>query len=338
MLITPILRLLKRSRPSVYLVAVVDAIGYEVLLHHPLIDRLIVLDRRSNREANWIKRLRNEKNLLGTLRSERFDAAVDLFGGPRSALLAWLSGAPVRCGEAAPHRLRSRLYTHRVSVLREGEHLVRQKQKIVGPLLSTPAEDLPLELFLTEEETSKGRRSLGRAGIQEKETHIGFFPGAGWEHKRWPPEKFAELGDRLSKTHGTKPILIGGVRDRAACEDVASRMASPPVVLIQHSLRETMAVIGSLDLFVSNDTGPMHIAAAMGCPTVALFGPSNKIKYGPWGGITRMITEDLPCSPCPQQIDSCWKVGREAQECMKRIEVGRVYDAAVNLIKDRLFR
>jgi len=334
-LITPVLHLLKTERPQTELTVVVDAISYEVLLNHPSIDRLIVVDRNENKKLPLTQRFRKEWGLISQLRSERFDAAVDLFGGPRSAIMTWLSGAPIRCGEKERGRLRSIFYTHPARVEREGEHLVRQKLKIVQSLISpaSPSADrLSLELFVTDEERREGRECFRRVGISEEGVVVGLFPGAGWEHKRWPPEKFAALADRLVDSLGVHLVLIGGVRDRSACEEVSSRMSSPAVALIQRSVRETMAIIERLDLFISNDTGPMHIATALGCPTIALFGPSNKIKYGPWGGQARIVSEDLPCSPCPQQVDTCEQVGRERRECMKRIGVERVYQEAVALI------
>lgn len=333
-LITPILCLLKDSL-ACELTVVVDELGYEVLLHNPHIDRLIAIDRDKNRHLSPTERLRRELALILHIRSERFDVAVDLFGGPRSALLSRLSGAPSRYAEDPPRWLLKRFYTHRAAVSREGEHLVIQKLKIIRSLIDLDINQnkLPLELFLTDKEKKWGREILRRSGINMNEPVVGFFPGAGWGHKRWPAERFAKLGDRLAKEVGVRAVLIGGVRDSTACEEVTSGMSSPPFTLIQESIRETMAILNSLDLFVSNDTGPMHIAVALGCPTIALFGPSNPIRYGPWGGKTKIITQHLSCSPCRQQVDTCWQVGRDTQECMKRIEVVEVFQEAKSFIE-----
>lgn len=331
-LITPVVRLLKTSKPHLHLTVVVDAISYEVLLHNAYIDRLVVLDRNANKNLPSLKRIREELGFFSELRSERFDVAIDLFGGPRSALMVRLSGAPVRYGEDPPRYLLKWFYTHRATVDREGEHLVTQKLKIIRLLAESSHNHPPLELFLTEAEQEWADNYLNQFGLNPGEVLVGLFPGAGWEHKRWPSEKFAELADRLGKEGAIRVVLIGGVRDQAACEEVSAKMSLPPITLIQKSVRETMAVLDRLDLFVSNDTGPMHIAVALGCPTIVLFGPSNWKKYGPWAGKAKVVSENLSCSPCPQQVDTCWKVGRDRQECMKRIEVDRVFGEAMTFL------
>ncbi len=331
-LITPILRLLKTFQPGVEITLVVDAIGHEVLLNSPYIDQMLVIDRNQNRKLPLIDRIQMEIGFFNRLRRKRFDVAVDLFGGPRSALMAWLSRAPRRYGEEVPGDFRSRLYNHRTAVSREGEPLVLQKLKIVRSFIGHFEDDLALELFLTGEEKERGVRSLKRHGVRRDDIVVGFFPGAGWEYRQWPPEKFAALGDRLAKMPGVRIVLIGGVRDQSVCEEVSSRMGALPLTLIQRSVRETMAFIDRLDLFVSNDTGPMHIAVALGRPTIALFGPGNTIKYGPWRGNAVTITKNLLCSPCPQWFDPCKKAGRERQECMRRIEVEEVFQAALSFL------
>ena len=175
-LITPILRLLKRSQPSVELTVIADAIGYEVLLNNPHIDQLVVIDRNQHRRLSLAKRLQKELHFLSDLRAKQFDIAVDLFGGPRSALMALLSRAPIRCGEYTPKRLRNRFYTHCAPVSREGEHLVLQKLKIIQSLITGPVGDIPLELFLTEEEKEWGIQCLNRYEIRQGVVLVGFFP------------------------------------------------------------------------------------------------------------------------------------------------------------------
>lgn len=330
-LITPIVRLLKRARPSVHLTVVVDALSHEVLLHNPHIDRLVVVDRIAERRLPAARRWKEEYRRLADLRAGRFDVAVDVFGGPRSALMTWWSGAPARYGAAEP-RLRSRVYTHCARVEPEGEHLVRQKLKIAAPLIEPFEDDLALELVVTPEEAAWGLECLRRHGVEDHDLAMGLFPGAGWAYRRWPSDKFAALGDRLAAHPRARVLLIGGEQDRDACAEVAARMAHPSTVLIQRSVRQTMAILNRLDLFVSNDTGPMHIATALGRPTVALFGPGNVVKYGPWGGRARVLTMGLPCSPCPQWFDPCPAAGRERQECLTRLAVDDVYAAALDLV------
>jgi heptosyltransferase-2/heptosyltransferase-3 len=128
-------------------------------------------------------------------------------------------------------------------------------------------------------------------------------------------------------------LVVGGVRDREACRAVAREMRRPPVLFDGLALlRQTMALIARTDVFISNDTGPMHVAVALGRPTIALFGPSDVTKYGPWGPSGVVVRRPLPCSPCPQQVDTCHLNGRSRQECMTSITVDEVADHAQRLL------
>jgi predicted lipopolysaccharide heptosyltransferase III len=319
-LTTPVYRNLRLAYPAARLEVLVEE-PYEALLrHNPCLDRLWTVDRSRTRSA-W-QRWREQVALVWALRRERFDVVLDLFGGPRSAILARLSGAPRRIGPVT--RGHGWLYTERLSVPKEGLHLVRQKLAMAGPLLPR-AEELPLELVVTAEERAWARARLAQAGVTSGSPLVGFFPGAGWWHKTWPPERFAALGDALQRDLGAAILVLGGTRDVASTHAVAGRMQRAPVVMDGLAdLRETMALIDAVHLFVSNDTGPMHIAMGLGKPTLVLFGPSDPRKYGPWGAHGEVVSAYLPCSPCPQGEDTCHLVNRQRQECMLLLDVEMV--------------
>lgn len=324
-LTTPVYRNLRRTYPAARLEVLVEE-PYEALLRgNPCLDRIRTVDRSRTRGA-W-QRWRKQVALVRALRRERFDVALDLFGGPRSAILARLCGAPRRIGPAT--RGHGWLYTERLRVPKEGLHLVRQKLAMAGPLLPR-AEELPLELAVTAEERAWARARLGEAGVAPGSPLVGFFPGAGWGHKRWPAERFAALGDALQRDLGATILVLGGTRDVASTRAVAGRMQRAPAVVENLAdLRETMALINAVQLFVSNDTGPMHLAMGLGKPTLALFGPSDPRKYGPWGAHGEVVSAYLPCSPCPQGEDTCHLVGRQRQECMLLLDVEMVRTRAI---------
>jgi len=326
-LTTPVYRNLRRAYPAARLEVVVEE-PYEALLRgNPCLDRIRTVDR-SRTQSAW-RQWREQGALVRALRRERFDTVLDLFGGPRSAILARLSGAPRRIGPAT--RGHGWLYTERLRVPKEGLHLVRQKLAMAAPLLPR-AEELPLELTVTAGERADARVRLARAGISPGAPLVGFFPGAGWGHKIWPPERFAALGEALRRDLGASILLLGGTRDAASTRAVAGRMQPPPAVLDGLAdLRETMALIDAVHLLVSNDTGPMHIAMGLGKPTLALFGPSDPRKYGPWGAHGDVVSAYLPCSPCPQGEDTCHLVGRRRQECMLLLDVEMVRARALAL-------
>lgn len=329
-LTTPIYRALKSAYPTERLDVVVERPYGELLRGNPYLDTIYEVDRRRNTAKclNWPAQAR----LIAALRRERYDVVVDLFSGPRSALMARLTGAGYRIGEDTRHRGRGWLYTHPIPVKREEEHLVVQKLRLIQPLVGEmPAG--PIELFLLPGERDEADKRLRAEGAREGAVRVGLFPGAGWAHKQWPAERFAGLGDALVAEQDADIVLFGGPHDVAACDAVAIRMRHRPLLLCgAYSLRATAARISCMNLFISNDTGPMHMAVALGVPTVALHGPSNVRKYGPWGESVQVVSSHLPCSPCPQQEDTCHLVGRIRQECMLAISVEDVLDAVERLM------
>ena len=330
-LITPVVRALKQRDGADSLTLLVDALGAEVFERNPWVDELIVVDRAVQRRRPLTARLAADWALVQRLRAGRFEVCVDLFSGPRSAWLARLSGAPVRYGQSVRGRGRDWLYTHPIPVEEVGRHLVLQKLDIVRPVVGEAPRDVSLELSVDAGERAWAERVLAERGVTSDRPLVGLFPGGGWGHKCWPAERFAALGDRLADA--AQVLVVGGVRDREACRAVAREMRRPPVLFDGlTSLRQTMALIARTDVFISNDTGPMHVAVALGRPTIALFGPSDVTKYGPWGPSGVVIRRPLPCSPCPQQVDTCHLNGRSRQECMTSITVDEVADRAERLL------
>lgn len=324
-LTTPIYRILKGAYPTGRLDVVVERPYGELLRGNPNLDAIYEIDRGRGtaKLLDWAAQAR----LIAMLRRERYDVVVDLFSGPRSALMARLSGAAYRIGEDTRSRGRGWLYTHSIPVKREEEHLVVQKLRLIQPLVGA-VKEAPLELCVCPEEREEAETLLQAAGARQGVPRACLFPGSGWAHTRWPPDRFAMLGDLLAGQRGADIILLGGERDLAACEAVAAGMRQTPLVLCGlRSLRATAALISSMDLFVTNNTGPMHMAVALRVPTVALCGPSNIKKYGPWGDRFQVVSRYLPCSPCPQHEDTCHLVGRVRQECMLEISVEQVLGA-----------
>lgn len=327
-LITPIIRLIRQNLSPSYLAVLVDSISAEVLLNNPYIDKLYVINRTEHRRKPIFQRIGRDIGFLKELRRERFDIAIDLFSGPRSAILSYLSGANIRYGEDKRARLRGFLYNKRVKVKEDEYHLIEQKLQIIANLIQK-VDDTSLELFLTEEEIAKAGRLLKGKRIRDDCLRVGLFPGSGWRHKNWLPERFAKLGDILAEIYNAEIMIFGGPRDVEVCRQVEGLMANPSINLYGiASVRDTLALINEVEFFISNDTGPMHIAVALKKPTVALFGPSDVKKYGPWGK-NAVVSKYLPCSPCPQQVDTC-----KDNQCMKLIEVGDVLESIKTFIKD----
>ena len=292
-LISPLFPLLKKNYPSGYLAVLVDGPTAEVLANNPSIDRLIPINRsESQRETcwkrgqNWIRRIRD-------IRNERFDVVIDVFSGPRSAILSYLSGASERYGEDFRNRGRGFLYNHPIKICRDGKHIIEQKFDLVKALLGE--KDLQvgkLELFLSKKERKQAQHLLGEPRHGQI-GRIGLIPNAGSIWRVWPAERFAGLADCLIQKFGVEVILLGGENDVEVCSKICGLMKEKARDLSgQTTLRELMAVLVELDLVISNVTGPMHLAVGLSQPKViGLYGAADTVQYAPWGISGTMLTK-----------------------------------------------
>ena len=292
-LITPLLSLLRKAYPSGYLAVLVDGQTADVLANNPSIDRLIQINRlESQRQTCW-KRGRDWVHLVRELRNERFNVVVDLFSGPRSAILTYFSGAAARYGEDFRKHGRGMLYNHPIKISRDERHLIEQKLDLVKALLGE--ENLQagrLEVFLAEKERQQAEDLLAKQR-SDQIRRIGLIPSAGSHWRVWPAERFAELAARLTQTFGVEIILLGGQNDVEVCTRICQTMkVSPRDLSGKTTLRELMAVLAELDLVISNVTGPMHLAVALAQPKViGLYGAADTTQYAPWGSSAFMLTK-----------------------------------------------
>ncbi len=292
-LMTPLLSLLKKHHPTGYLVVLVDEPCASILENNPSLDRIISINRLGeNGDSIW-KRGKSWVNLVASLREERFDVVLDVFSGPRSAVLAYFSGAAERYGEDFRNHGRGFLYNHPIKIRREGNHLIEQKLDLVQALLGEEMLQAgPLEIFLTEKEKQEGQRLLAKK-TNEPIRRIGLIPSAGSKWRVWPSDRFAELADALIHAYGAELVLLGGVSDMAVCHSIGERMGTKPLDLSgQTNLRELIGVLAELDLVISNVTGPMHVASALSKPKIiGLYGVADTIQYAPWSSNAIMLTK-----------------------------------------------
>ena len=304
-LVTPILRILKKLLPASYQAVVVDGPSAEVLRNNPNIDRIIAINRKASHVLQWNQWVREFFCLLSDLRSEHFDSAVDLFSGPRSALLAWLCGATDRYGEDFRARGRGFLYNHPVSIERDGRHLVEQKLDLIRSLVGKVEKDEAyLEIFVTGQERERAKAILAEFDLARGKL-VGLVPSSGSIVRNWPSRNFAAVGDRLAQEYGAKIILFGGPNDVPVCQRVSGLMTSKCVNLCgKTSIRELIALFSELDLIISNVTGPMHIAVATNIPKViGIYGAADTVQYAPWGLTGTIVTKGLPAEAYWRKVD-----------------------------------
>ena len=180
-----------------------------------------------------------------------------------------------------------------------------------------------MELFLSASERLDTVQRFDAAGVNDSALKVGFFPGAGWKLREWMPDRFAAIGDKLVERFNANVLIFGGQKEMELVQTVASLMNARAIPFAGNlQIRQLAACIEKCDLFLTNDTGPMHIAAAVGTPTVSLFGPGNHIRFQPLGDLNQTIRYDVPCSPCKQFTDKC-----KDNICMKGIGVDEVWES-----------
>ncbi len=278
----------------------------DLLQGHPMISRLWVIDKdRWKRLSNVSETARALRRLMRELREERFDLVVDLQGLFRSGLLCGATRSPVRVGFSEGREASPLFYTHRIRGGRDC-HAIERYMNVARSLgAHTDRIDYPFGWDLNDSSHVENLPS----------DYVVMAPAAGGEAKRWPAESFGQLASRLP----WPSVVISGRGDAQLVEQVVAASNGKALSLAgKTTLREVTAVIRRARAFISNDTGPMHIAAALGVPVFAVFGPTSAARTGPYGPAHTIITAGLACSPCYRRKKcSNWI-------CMEKVSVDRV--------------
>ena len=343
LLATPAIHALRCAWPSARIAVAVTS-GTEAMVEgNPDIDRVIVFDR-TTRDAGGPGRWREEGRFLGEIRAWRPDLAVQLTEGDRGAILSFLSGARFRVGVVPGRRGlwgKEKLFTHlspRPSLYR---HAVLRDLDVVGAAGIPPA-DPGLRFFFTEADRSRAAALLAGAGIPAGAPYAVVQPGSRWKFKCWTDAGNAGLIAHLSR-RGIFPVVTAGPDpEEAAQADRIRGLCEVPFASLAGRLtfKELGALISSARLYVGVDSAPMHLAAAVGTPVLALFGPTGAFNWAPWEGIDWGYTEsstrgtrsagrhlvlqkEWECVPCGE--DGC--PGTRRSRCMEEITIGEVEEA-----------
>jgi heptosyltransferase-3 len=339
LLTSPVFSTLKRIAPHVEIDALVYRETSPMLANHPAIAQIHAIDRDWKRQGLRVQ-LAGEIALYRRLRARRYDLLLHLTEHPRGATLAHLLRP-----RFAVTRERSRRdwvwtsrFTHFYRLPRQTpRHAVEANLDALRRIGVYPEPaDTPLVLV-------PGAAALARIGELLAEhrlapgTFIHAHPGSRWMFKCWPADRSAALFARI--VAGGHRVVVTGAPDARESELVASILAGVDAATRPHivdvsgtlSLPELAALTSQARAFVGVDTAPMHIAAAMGTPTLALFGPSGEHEWGPWGVVQRVVVSSRhPCRPCG--IDGCG--GGKVSECLTTLDVDDVYAAFVALLAD----
>lgn len=263
------------------------------------------------------------------LRAERFDLAIDLQGLFRSGVLARWSGARMRIGFANGREGSPWFYTHRVSVPDSDIHAVDRYLLLAAALgISLPRR--PRFAFrILDEDLTAVRALFQRHDYSIDKPWIVMNVGARWLTKRWPLTSFAAVADQLYESHHVPAVIIGSADDRLDADRLQSLMKRPCINLSgEVPLRCLPALLSKTAVMITNDSGPMHIAAACGVPVVAMFGPTSASRTGPYGTGHHVLTKQVSCSPCFSRV--CRH--DPEMECLTRITPAHVTDVVRPLL------
>jgi heptosyltransferase-2 len=235
--------------------------------------------------------------IMKTIRSRRFDLGVLFPNSFESALMMYLGGVPQRVGYATDGR--RWMLTDSVKPSGAAMHQIQYYLDLVK-LLTTAAGAPSIEIQATATERDDARRLLRAAGIADGSPFLILNPGAAYgSAKRWHDVRFARAADILCVELGLSAALIGSEAERPIAQQIAASMQVPAAVLAGKTSLETLiGVVAESSLMITNDSGPMHIAAALGIPTVAVFGSTDERVTGPCGPRTRVVKHPVECSPC----------------------------------------
>jgi lipopolysaccharide heptosyltransferase I len=320
----PALRTLRASHPDAYIAWLVEAPYQNLLYNNPDLDEIIVIRTRHWRK-NWtLKTLGEISKTISLLRKRRFDVAIDLQGLIKTGLIARLSGARQRLGlhrKNCKEPLNALFTNKKAATIGPGTHVVdiylnlihlaggNQQVTQIHPLNVPEATSAPVDLFLQENPEISAKP-------------IAFInPGAGFPTKLWEADRFAKLADRIVEELGFSILLVWGPGEKGMAEQIGGMMKQKSWIAPKTSIQESIVLFRHAALLISCDTGPLHLAAAMGVPTVSLFGPTDPARNGPYGLNHQVVCKPQPCS-------FCWKKACHIQthDCMQQIEVEEVFE------------
>ena len=332
----PFLTSLRRRYPDRHIAWLVEEEASELLLGHPFLDRVVISGRRRWAQEllaplRWPSALREIGGLIAELREGRYDLVVDLQGLLKSALMLVFSGARFRVGFASAREGSQRVLTHLVPLPSGPTHAVDRYLEAARFLGAEPLS----KTFVFPSNAEDGRRAealLAEAGVGADDPVIALNPRARWRTKLWEEERFARLGEMLAGRCGARILVIGSASDLPLANRLAARMNPAPFVVAGRTdLKLLIALLKRIDLLVTVDSGPMHLAAAVGTPLVALFGPTDPRLNGPYGSDGAVLRVPLPCSPCLKRRCQI----RDDRLCMRSISEEEVAAAASVILATR---
>ena len=320
---TPAISLLRENYPSAEITVLAQPLNAPVLMGNPDVDRVLTFARDGEHRG-----LKARLRFYRELRREGFQLVVAMQTGMWSHFVAFLSGATYRLGRYQK-RFKSTLTHAWHGKYPKGEtHEVDRNLELMR-LICEGEGRRKLKFHLLPNEAADAKVQLTSYGISADTFLIGIHPGGSSFDKRWPEKQYAELADRLVQQYNATILLLRGPEEAALTHNIQQAMQFPAIVHAPETIRELGALLSCCNLVVCNDSGPMHLAAALDVPMVAVFGPTDHIAWHPLSENAAIVRRDMPCWPC--SAHKC-KIG---WECTKKLPVEPVWNATTKTIEVR---
>lgn len=313
LLSTASIRAVKKAFPESYLACMVPSRCVEVLKDNPNLDEIIVFDEKATHKGLIAK-----IKFIKELKKKRFDIVFLFHRSFTRALMVFLAGIPERVGYFT--KKRGRLLTKKIAPPEEEMHRLNYYLNIVESY-GIKSDGRYYEFFISGNDREYIDSQLKKLAIEKNDFVVVINPGGNWQPKRWPKEKFAELSDRLINELGAKIIISGSDKDITLADEISALMNTKPIILAgKTNLKQLGALMETADLVISADSGPMHIAAAMGTDLITLFGPTKASLTGPLGkGRIITIQKEIGCKI------PCYEISCKNNRCMEAIDVEYVF-------------
>ncbi len=325
LLSTPAIKAVRDAYPNAHVAIMVRPYAEDIVEGNPYLDEVILYDK-DGEHKNWLGMLR----FVGELRRKKFDTALILHPTNRSNLIPFLAGIPERVGYDKKF---GTLLTKRLKDLKHlGEKHETDYNLEVLRAVGIEAKDKVLYMPIKKEDEKVIDRFFMLNNLNEGNGVIAFHPGASCPSKRWSAYRFGRVADELIDKYKFKVVIIGGPQDVETVKQMHMAMLNTPIILSEeHSLGEVAALLKRCKIFISNDSGPVHIAVAVGTPVISIFGRSDPglspKRWAPIGEKDIVIHKDVGCRECfAHKCEINFK-------CLEAITVGDVLNAAETLFK-----
>lgn len=326
LLSTPVIKALRDNYPHAYIAMMVSPYGKAIVEDNPYLDEVIIYDKDSKHKS-WPRSIKFARNLA----KKKFDVAIILHPTNRAHLVVFFSGIRRRVGYNRKHGF---LLTDKIKHTKHlGEKHESEYALDLVRYLGIQAQNKDIFLALKPESEIWAEELLESRGIKKADKLLAIHPGASSPSKIWPNERFAEAADRLVKKYGFKVFVIAGPKDTALAQGVIKHMHEPAIDISgRTSVSQLASLLRRCSLFISNDSGPVHIASSVGIPVISIFGRSQKglgpLRWGPTAKKSRVIHKNVGCIEC--LAHNCVK----EFACLKAITVNDIIDAADSLLKE----